>query len=96
MTLEEAINEAELSAMLNEREADKCVRHGGTYYEGKAKACKKIAEEDWQIAEWLKELKAYRETYPYGVDQFNGSDTLFKGLAEDDDGTLPLSDCPWK
>lgn len=25
------------------------------------------AEEQRQLAEWLKELKLYRETYPYGV-----------------------------
>lgn len=39
--------------------------------------CRKgdCSDEHRQLAEWLKELKAYRETYPYGVDRFNGSDT---------------------
>lgn len=96
MTLEEAIIHTESEVWKNEREADRCSRHGGSMYEEKAKSCKACADEHRQLAEWLKELKAYRETYPYGVDRFNGSDTPFKGLAEDDDRTLPLSDCPWK
>jgi hypothetical protein len=29
------------------------------------------AREERQFAEWLKELKAYRETYPYGVEGYS-------------------------
>ena len=34
---------------------------------------KQHAEDCRQLAEWLKELKAYRETYPYGVHEYNVS-----------------------
>ena len=37
-------------------------------------SCLRCAEDRKQIAEWLKELKAYRATYPYGVDRYNGKD----------------------
>lgn len=63
MTLEEAIRELNCSVLFHEREADKCARHGGTWYEGKAKAHKVCAEENSQLAAWLEELKSYRETY---------------------------------
>lgn len=75
MTLDEAIIHAENEVWKNSREADRCFSHGGSWYEEKAKSCKACADEHRQLAEWLKELKAYRETYPYGVDRFNGSDT---------------------
>ena len=75
MTLDEAIIHAENEVWKNSREADRCFSHGGSWYEEKAKACKACADEHRQLAEWLKELKAYRKTYPYGVDRFNGSDT---------------------
>ena len=83
MNLEETIIEAETSALFYEREADRSIRHGGQWYEEKAKACKATAEESRQIAEWLKELYAYRKTYPNGIDRFSSSDT-------------PQTDCPWK
>ena len=76
MTLDEAIIHAESEAWKNSRESDRCFHHGGSWYEEKAKFCKAYADEQRQLAEWLKELKAYRETYPYGVDRFNGDDTL--------------------
>ena len=63
MTLEEAIRELNCSVLFHEREADKCARHGGTWYEGKANAHKVCAEENSQLAAWLEELKSYRETY---------------------------------
>lgn len=75
MTLNEAIIHAENEVWKNSREADRCFSHGGSWYEEKAKSCKACADEHRQLAEWLKELKVYRETYPYGVDRFNGSDT---------------------
>lgn len=68
MTLDEAIIHAENEVWKNSREADRCFNHGGSWYEEKAKSCKACADEHRQLAEWLKELKAYRETYPYGVD----------------------------
>ena len=83
MTLEEAIIHAESEAWKSSREADRCNIHGGSAYEEKAKRCKACSDEHRQLAEWLKELKAYRETYPYGVDRFNGSDT-------------PQTDCAWR
>ena len=96
MTLEEAIIHAENVASRKAREANRFFRHGGSAYVELGESLRECSVEHRQLAEWLKELKAYRETYPYGVDRFNGCDIPFKGLAEDDDGTLPLSDCPWK
>lgn len=62
MNIDETIREAKVSAVLNETEAQRCIQHGGSWYEEKAKAHKVVAEESAQIAEWLEELKAYRET----------------------------------
>lgn len=56
---------------------DEAIRHAENIadsYKDTEPNCK-CAEEHRQLAEWLKELKAYRETYPYGVDRFNGADT---------------------
>lgn len=60
MTLDEAIIHAESESWKNEREADRCLRHGGSTYEEKAKSCKACAEEHRQLAEWLTELKERR------------------------------------
>ena len=75
MTLDEAIVNAENVATRKLREADGCFRHGGSAYEELGESLIECSAEHRQIAEWLKELKAYRETYPYGVDGFNGADT---------------------
>lgn len=62
MTLDEAIAHAENIATSKLREAYRCFNHGGSWYEEKAKSCKACADEHRQLVEWLKELKAYRET----------------------------------
>ena len=82
MTLEEAIEFYEFCANAHERDAE-YHRPLGYSHETIANVAEMQAREERQFAEWLKELKAYRETYPYGVDRFNGSDT-------------PQTDCPWK
>ena len=55
MTLDEAIIHAEEEAERNEKMA--------SWFEGKEgyEECMECAEEYRQLAEWLKELKAYRE-----------------------------------
>ena len=58
MTLDEAIIHAESKAWEKKREADNCFNYEGPWYEEK-RAC---ANEHKQLAEWLKELKVYRET----------------------------------
>jgi len=74
MTLEEAIEFYEFCANAHERDAE-YHRPLGYSHETIANVAEMQAREERQFAEWLKELKAYRETYPYGVDRFNGSDT---------------------
>lgn len=74
MTLEEAITYEERKAESLEETADFYHTDEGVYLHEETMH-RKCAERCWQLVEWLKELKAYRETYPYGVDQFNGSDT---------------------
>lgn len=63
MTLDETINEAKITAALYEKEACKCIQHGGSFYEEKAKALRESAKEFEQVTEWLEELKAYREAH---------------------------------
>lgn len=63
MTLDEKINEAKVGVALYEREARKCIRHGGTFYEKQAKAFMEHAKELEQVIEWMEELKAYREAH---------------------------------
>lgn len=75
MTLDEAIIHAENVATRKVREANRCFSHGGSEYAECGELLRECAVEHRQLAEWLKELKAYRETYPYGVDRFNGVDT---------------------
>lgn len=60
MTLDEAIIHAESEVQKNEREADRCSRHGGSVYEEKAKSCRACANEHRQLVEWLKELQELR------------------------------------
>lgn len=74
MTLEEAITYEEQNAASFEEMADFYHSDEGVYLHEETMQ-RKCAEICWQLVEWLKELKAYRETYPYGVDRFNGSDT---------------------
>lgn len=74
MTLEEAIIYEEREAESNERMAG-CYHDDEGVYSHKETRFRKRAEICWSLVEWLKELKAYRESYPYGVDRFNGSDT---------------------
>ena len=70
MTLDEAITHALDEAEKHGRQAKK-ISGINMYQSGKLYQC---AREHAQLAEWLMELKAYRETYPYGVDRYNGQD----------------------
>lgn len=65
MTLEEGIIHAENEMRKNNREADRCFRHGGYAYEERAKSCRQCAEEHRQLAEWLKELKWWKSLPHY-------------------------------
>lgn len=73
MTLDETINEAKITAVLYEKEARKCIQHGGLFYEEKAKAFRESAKEFEQIVKWLEELKAYRELFrvQYEVENYD-------------------------
>lgn len=61
MTLEEAIKHCEKVAKAKEREAKINRNHGGWAYDDEATKCSACAAEHRQLAEWLKELKKYRE-----------------------------------
>ncbi len=75
MTLDEAIKHAEEVAKENEELYRLCpASESDLFYcngtkdckalkNGKNKGCRKCAEEKRQLAEWLKELRAYREMY---------------------------------
>ena len=69
MTLDKAIEEYKFWANAHERDAE-YHRPLGYAHESIANVAEKQAREERQIAEWLKELKAYRETYPYGVEGY--------------------------
>ena len=69
MTLDEAIELYEFWANAHERDA-KYHRPLGYSHESIANVAERQAREERQFAEWLKELKAYRETYPYGVEGY--------------------------
>lgn len=77
MTLDKAIKHAEILAE-EQRElsirADGEISTDNVLSERVRKTNRELCSEYLQLAEWLKELKAYRETYPYGVDRFNGSE----------------------
>lgn len=64
MTIDEAISDFEKMMKHQEDTAAYNIRHGGTEYAKMAKANKKKAFEYRQLAEWLKELKDYRERIP--------------------------------
>lgn len=61
MTLEEAIKHAEAAAIENEKEAKRKREHGGWYYDSEARAWAICAEENRQLADWLRELQERRE-----------------------------------
>ena len=61
MTLDEAIKHCEEVTEQNKRKAIKNRNHGGFVYEAEARICEKCAMEHQQLAEWLKELKEWRE-----------------------------------
>lgn len=69
MTLDKAIEVYEFWANAHERDAE-YHRPLGYSHETIANVTEGQAREERQIAEWLKELKAYRETYPYGVEGY--------------------------
>ena len=69
MTLDKAIEVYEFWADTHERDAE-YHRHLGYSHETIANVAEMQAREERQFAEWLKELKAYRETYPYGVEGY--------------------------
>ena len=69
MTLDKAIEVYEFWANAHERDA-KYHRPLGYAHESTANVAEMQAREERQFAEWLKELKAYRETYPYGVEGY--------------------------
>ncbi len=69
MTLDKAIEVYEFWANAHERDAE--YHHPlGYSHETIANVAEGQAREERQIAEWLKELKAYRKTYPYGVEGY--------------------------
>lgn len=59
MTLEEGIIHAEDVARMNHEAA----KHLTDEHPTQAEKCEACAEEHRQLAEWLKELKAYKETW---------------------------------
>lgn len=61
MTIEEAIKHAEAAAIENEKEAKRKREHGGWYYDNEARAAAICAEENGQLAEWLRELQERRK-----------------------------------
>ena len=69
MTLDKAIEVYEFWANAHERDAE-YHRPLGYSHETTANVAEMQAREERQLAEWLKELKAYRETYPYGVEGY--------------------------
>ena len=69
MTLDKAIEVYEFWANAHERDAE-YHRPLGYSHETIADVAEMQAREERQLAEWLKELKAYRETYPYGVEGY--------------------------
>ena len=61
MTIDEAIRHCEEVAIREKSAADGCRYWTDGMGEETAKKCEKCAEEHQQLAEWLKELKAYSE-----------------------------------
>ena len=75
MKLDKAIEVYEFWADVHERDAE-YHRPLGYSHESTANVAEMQAREERQFAEWLKELKAYRETYPYGVEGYPPRDEL--------------------
>lgn len=73
MTLDEAIQHCEEVAIREKSAADGCRYWTDGMGEETAKKCEKCAEEHHQLAEWLKELKAYRE---HGGDAISRQEAL--------------------
>ena len=63
MTIDEAIQHCEEVAIREKSAADGCRYWTDGMGEETAKKCEKCAKEHLQLAEWLKELKAYKETW---------------------------------
>ena len=63
MTLEEAIAHAEQQAIRYEKEAKWKHEYGGAFYDAEVQACLICAEQHRQLAEWLRELQAWRKAY---------------------------------
>ena len=63
MTLEEAIAHAEQQAIRYEKEAKRKHEYGGAFYDAEVQACLICAEQHRQLAEWLRELQAWRKAY---------------------------------
>ena len=61
MTLEEAIKHAEAAAIEDEKEAKRKREHWGWYYDSEARAWAIRAEENRQLADWLRELQERRK-----------------------------------
>ena len=66
MTIDEAIQHAEEVA--EEKEID--IENQNPLFPNNIEECKKCAEEHRQLAEWLKELKLYREMIPSASEVF--------------------------
>lgn len=77
LTLDEAIKHCLEVAEQNETQAEKWHKEGGAEW-GKTINCRECAADHKQLAEWLKELKAYRKLricgncrhYVYGTTHF--------------------------
>ena len=71
MTIDEAILHCEEVVKSNTVGVYDSIALGGMHFtQEEIYKCNKCAEEHRQLAEWLKELKAYRETYPYGTAEY--------------------------
>lgn len=74
MTLDEAIKHAEEVADEKEKESKVYAKlrtyEDLTLFEHEETSCKSCAEEHRQLAEWLKELKMYREMIPSASEVF--------------------------
>ena len=93
MELESAIKHCEETARKNERKAKYNRNHGGSFYLDEAKNCEKCAEEHHQLAEWLKELKKYRDYIPKIEKKYHDAITEFYNLKDEEwkDKSLPLT-----
>lgn len=86
MTLEEAIQHCEEVAEENEKKLKSWGRHCLAKIE--EQTCLECAEEHRQLAEWLRELKAYKE-----LDTYNRSSKCSE--CEFEDSAYYCDDCIW-